>query len=135
MRGIFIFAPLLLAACAGGAQTGDRETRLTDKQSQELAKALAGKVPGRKTNCIPTYARNDLTVISNDILLYRSGNNLVYRNDVIGTCSGLTSGGTLITQSFGGDLCRGDIAHVADLRTGMLMGSCALGDFVPYRKP
>ena len=31
-------------------------------------------------------------------------------------------------------MCSGDIATVADLRTGMTVGSCTLGDFVPYTR-
>jgi hypothetical protein len=29
-------------------------------------------------------------------------------------------------------MCRGDISRVADVRTGMTVGSCAIGDFIPY---
>ena len=31
-------------------------------------------------------------------------------------------------------LCRGDIAQVVDLTNGMLVGSCVLGDFIPYTR-
>jgi hypothetical protein len=37
-----------------------------------------------------------------------------------------------VTRSSGSGLCRGDIARVADVSTGMIVGSCAVGDFIPY---
>jgi hypothetical protein len=41
----------------------------------------------------------------------------------------------LVTRQFSGSLCRGDIATVADLSSGMTVGSCVMGDFVPYTSP
>ena len=70
-------------------------------------------------------------LISDDLLLYKAGRT-VYVNRVLGRCSGLSFGRTLVTTVWGSQICRGDIARVADLSSGMLTGSCALGDFVPY---
>ena len=39
----------------------------------------------------------------------------------------------LVTRSQGSQLCRGDIGTVTDMTSGMVVGSCALGDFVPYK--
>jgi hypothetical protein len=52
-----------------------------------------------------------------------------------GSCSGLGSGHyALVTKQYG-QLCRGDIGQVMDLSTGMHVGSCVMGDFVPYVSP
>lgn len=132
MLPILLLAPVMLASCATAPQG---PPKLTEKQTQALEKALNGKVPGEKVSCIPLYRQSNLQVISDEVLLYKVSNGLVYKNEVIGRCSGLSRGDTLITQSFGGQLCRGDIARVADLMVGSLSGVCSLGDFVPYRKP
>lgn len=132
MRRMFLLAPALLCACA---TTPEAPAKLTEKQTATLEKELAGKVPGEKVSCISQVPRTDLKVISNDVLLYRVSSRLVYKNELLGTCSGLTRGDTLITKSFGSQLCRGDIARTADLTIGIPTGSCALGDFVPYRTP
>lgn len=127
-----LLVPLLLAAgCAGSYQTQP----LTEKQTARLEKELAGKVAGAPTNCISRIPQADLRVISDSVLLYRVSSRLVYRNDLIGRCTGLQRGDTLITQGYGSQICRGDIARVADLPSGMVTGSCALGDFTPYRPP
>ncbi|BBD99237.1 hypothetical protein SAMIE_1027380 [Sphingobium amiense] len=124
-------APMILAAC-----TGSYEPRpLTDKQASELDKALAGKVPGEKMSCINREPSTNLQVISNNVVLYRVSRKLVYKNELIGSCSGLASGDTLILRSYTSQMCRGDFATTANLMTGMQTGACALGDFIPYRAP
>ncbi|QGP79438.1 hypothetical protein [Sphingobium sp. CAP-1] len=131
MKPGMIWASLLLAGC-----TGSYEPRpLTDKQAAELDKALAGKVAGEKVSCINREPQTNLTVISNNVLLYRVSRKLVYRNDLIGSCSGLTHGDTMIVRSFGSQLCRGDFTTTANLQAGITTGACALGDFTPYRTP
>lgn len=126
-----MLAPLMLAGCSGSYTPAP----LTPKQTSELDKALAGKVQGEKTSCINQIPRTDMRVISNSVILYRVSRKLVYRNDLIGQCSGLTRGDALIVRSFGSQYCRGDIAQTANLTAGTLSGSCALGDFTPYRTP
>src|SRR3546814_1161482 len=68
--------------------------------------------------------RADLQVISDDVLLYKIGRT-VYVNRMMGNCSGLTNGRTLVSYVWGSQVCRGDIARVADLNVGMITGSCA----------
>jgi hypothetical protein len=131
MRAWVGMAALLLTGCVG-----DQTPRpLTPKQTAELDKALAGKVAGEKVSCINREPQSNLTVISNNVLLYRVSRKLVYKNDLIGSCNGLTYGDTMIVRSFGSQLCRGDFTSSANLMTGMITGSCALGDFTPYRTP
>jgi hypothetical protein len=128
---MLIALPVLLAACATAGMAEDPPPQLTDKQKAALDRALEGKVAGEPQNCISLTQRADLQVISDDLLLYKAGRT-VYVNRVLGRCNGLSFGGTLVTNVWGSQICRGDIARVADLSAGMLTGSCALGDFVPY---
>lgn len=131
MRGWIGMAPLLLAACTGSYEP----TPLTVKQATKLDKALAGKVAGEKVSCINREPQTNLTVISNNVLLYKVNRKLVYKNDLIGSCSGLTYGDTMIVRSYGSQMCRGDFTTTANLQTGITTGACALGDFIPYRAP
>ena len=131
MRAWIWMAPLLLAGCTGSYEPKP----LTDKQAAQLDKALAGKVAGEKQSCINREPQTNLTVISNNVLLYRVSRKLVYKNELIGSCNGLTYGDIMIVRSFGSQLCRGDFTTTASPQTGMISGSCALGDFIPYRAP
>lgn len=131
MRGWMLLAPALLAACSGSYEP----PKLTEKQASELEKALAGKVAGEKVSCVNRENQANLTAISGNVLLYRVSGRLIYRNDLIGSCSGLTRGDTLIVKTWGSQYCRGDMATSADLTSGVVTGNCALGDFTPYRTP
>ena len=131
MRAWICLTPLLLAGCTGSYEPKP----LTDKQVATLDKALAGKVAGKKVSCINRESQTSLTVVSNGVLLYRVSRKLIYRNDLIGSCNGLTYGDTMIVRSYGSQLCRGDFTTSANLMTGVTTGACALGDFVPYRAP
>ena len=99
----------------------------------KLAKELAGLVPQPAQACLPQYRSQDMIVVDDNTLLFRDGRNLVYRNNVQGGCH-IGAGDTLVTRSITSSLCRGDIAQVTDLRNHMVVGSCVLGDFIPYRR-
>ena len=133
MRSWMCLTPLMLAACTGGGEP----PRLTEKQAARLEAALEGKVAGEPLSCVSRYPAASLTAISESVLLYRVSGRLVYRNDLIGSCAGLSRGDTLIIKPTGlsSQYCRGDLVRSADLTTGSVTGGCALGSFTPYRTP
>jgi hypothetical protein len=127
--------PLLLAAAAltGCATQPPPATRSAEAQA-EFQKLIAGKVAGRPISCLQSYRSGEMVTIDNSTVAFKNGST-VYVNHLIGECSGLKSGWyTLVTRSSGPGMCRGDIADVADVRTGMVVGSCAIGDFTPYTR-
>lgn len=132
MKSFISVVPILVAAgVTACAPAGPPEPR-TPQAEAKLAQALAGKVPGAPQSCIQPYQTNETITIDDNTILFRRGST-VYRNDPPGGCSGLSSGFyTLVTRSSGTGLCRGDIAQVADVSNGMVVGSCSLSDFVPY---
>lgn len=131
MRVLPFLAPLILAGCATGQQS---PPQLTEKQAVALEKELAGKEEGKPVTCISQRPQTSFRAISDNVLLYKVSSRLIYKNEVLGTCSGLTRGSALVTQVYGSQLCRGDIARTVDFTVGIPTGSCALGDFVPYTK-
>lgn len=126
-----LFLTAALGACAVGPEPGR-----TAEAEAHLDKLIAGKVAGRPISCLPHYSANDMTVIDDGTIVFKNGRT-VYRNDFQGgTCSNLSRGHyALVTRTTGSGLCRGDIAEVRDLSAGMGVGSCVLGDFVPYSAP
>lgn len=128
--------PLLLAAAAasGCATQPPAPTRTAEAQA-EFQKLTAGRVPGAPITCLPSYRAGHMTPIDDSTVIFKDGSR-VYVNHLIGECSLLRSGFyTLVTRSSGTGLCRGDIADVADVRAGTVVGSCAIGDWVPYTRP
>lgn len=125
--------PLLLAAAVlTGCMTQPPPATRSAEAEAEFQKLIAGKVAGQPITCLPSYKRNEMVTIDDGTVAFKNGRT-VYVNKLIGECSGLDSGFyALVTNSSGPGLCRGDIARVTDVRTGMTAGSCAMGDFVPY---
>ena len=131
MRILLIAAAVTtLAAC----ETVDNQpAQRSARAQQDFDRALAGKVPGKPESCLPLRRSTDMTVIDDDTILYRDGRT-TYVNKPLGSCSNLGNGSyALVTKSTGSETCRGDIANVVDATSGVTVGTCALGDFVPYR--
>ena len=132
MRGIaLLLIGATLASCAVAPQPG-RSAR-AENRFQQL---LAGKVAGPAVSCLPSYRANDMVVIDDATIAFRDGSRRVYVANLSHSCSNLGSGHyALVTKRYGGSgLCRGDIGQVADLTTGMTVGSCVFGDFTPYER-
>ena len=134
MRNIVLAAvsTALLAACA----TAPPQPR-TAAAERHLQQLLAGKAPGAPQTCLPFRTSSDMVIIDDSTVLFRDGGRRVWRTEMRGHCSALGSGHyTLVTRSFGGQgPCGGDIAQLVDLSSGMMVGSCVWGEFVPYTRP
>lgn len=133
-----ILSLLVLASLAAGCSTTPPPPDVRSVEAQQrLDKELAELVAGPPQACLPHYRSNDMIVIDDHTLLFRDGANRVYRNNLegVGGCAMLGGPYTLVTHSVGTGLCRGDIAQVRDIRNGILVGSCAINDFIPYTRP
>lgn len=123
---------LILAGCA--TTTPEQQQARSEKYEVELAKALKGRVPAGETrSCINMRDIRSSKVVKPSTVIYEMGGGLAYRNDFGGSCVGLSDTDTMITRTPTAQLCRGDIARIADLTAGFQTGSCVFGAFVPYR--
>lgn len=117
---------LLIAAALAG-------TGLTASDTKDLDKALAGRVAGKPVACLST-ASAEPQVIGNSILLYRDGAR-VWRNDLPAACPGLDEDAIIVTEVYGGQVCRNDQFYTLRRGGGMTPGPrCRLGTFVPWDK-
>ena len=129
-----ILATALLALAAGCTQGPQPEPTLGLREAVALEKALAGKVAGEPVACIAAYNSSELRALGDNVLVYRANKNLIYRNNLVGSCNGLARGDILVlTRTIPSQYCRGDMAQVVDAQIGMMRGACSLGSFVPYR--
>jgi len=126
-----LIAGAVLASCTTGPPAPTY--RSADKQ-RELQMLLAGKAPQAPISCLPHFRSGDMRVIDDETIAFRDGSKRTYVAHMPGGCSNLGTGHyALVTRQVGSaDLCRGDIAQVVDTLNGMLVGSCAFGDFTPY---
>ena len=128
---IFMLATAVVGLCA--CATASEPAQRSASAQRQFDSALAGKLPGKAEKCLPTYRSNDMTIIDDNTILFRDGRT-VYVNHPLGGCNNLQqSGRALVTKNFGPQLCRGDLATVIDNTSGMSVGACSLGDFVPYK--
>ena len=128
---------ILIIACAAtmiaGCETATEPMGRTDRAQATYERALAGKTAGRAEKCLPLHRSRDMEKIDDTTILFRDGST-TYVNTTLGACNGMGDQSyALVTRNVGPQLCRGDIATVTDMTSGMTVGSCALGDFVPYR--
>lgn len=133
MRRLFLLAATVatVAGCAPGY-----DERISPRAAMRFDAELAGRVPGRPQNCLPSRSTANVVAARGGTLIFRDGG-AVYANETRGGCSAAADNHyTLVTESFGSALCSGSLARVVDLTAnGVLRGSCVLGDFTPYRRP
>lgn len=131
MRSICLLAA---AAAVAGCSTAPDPGRSAEAEAH-LQRLIGDRVAGAPVSCISGSRANNMIVIDEGRIAFRDGAR-VYVNDFRGgTCSRLGSGfHALLTRRFGSGMCSGDIADVIDTASGMTVGSCVLGDFVPYSR-
>lgn len=133
MRWVIVGMALMTVAAS---TSSDRRAAEEAKAQAALAQELAGLVPGKPQNCIDQFVVRDASTISfGDTLVYRA-NGARYVTHTNG-CSGIggNQDNILITRTPSTQLCSGDIATTVDRVSRVQTGSCAFGDFTPYRKP
>lgn len=132
MRWLALVIPVLLAGCAANA--GAPPDAASPKQLAEIADALKGLTAGEPRSCIDQTRVTNVRKFEGTILYLYSPRE-IYRNDVKGGCSGLRYGDTIVSRTPTTQLCRGDIIRtVTPSNPSMPSGSCALGEFVPYKR-
>ena len=125
MKRSFLVPVTLLSACAA-----PQPTPAPPREAAELV----GRTAGPAQNCIPITRTEALRVADGDghILLYGRGRTIWATN--LGAGCGFSPNDVLITQTFSGRYCRGDIVRSTDGISNIPGQSCALGDFVPYTR-
>jgi hypothetical protein len=106
-----------------------------ERAQTQLAKALAGRVPGPPQRCLASFRTRDMQVIDDNTILFHQGRTVYVQRPPNG-CPGISSGSrTLVTRPLGStELCAGDFNYTVDLRTGVRGGACVFGPFVPYTR-
>lgn len=127
MRGLLILVAAVLAAAP--AASADRT-----KDAAALARATAGRVAGAPVDCLDRRRSNDFQIAGRN-LIFRVSPRLTYVNQVSPGCEIGAPRQALVFRSPSSQLCRGDIAESVDPVAGAGLGSCALGQFVPYERP
>lgn len=130
--------PLLAAAALGGCMAAPPPgAAIVDPKAQtRLAELLAGKVAGQPQSCLPSWRTHDMAVIDDRTIVFRETAGRAWVMHPQNDCNLLSAGPyALVTRTSTTQLCRGDIGQVVDTLSGAMVGSCVMGDFVPYTRP
>lgn len=128
--------PLLLLAAVGACSTAPPPPTRDARAEATLARWLKGKVPGAPQACLPSWRGRQMKVIDESTIAFREGSNRVWIQRTQNPCNLLGVGSyALLTRSTQPNLCRGDIGTVVDTLNGTTVGSCVMGDFIPYAPP
>ena len=122
--------PLLaLIFVAAGAMAAD-----SDSDARDLAKALAGRTPGKPFNCVDPSWAGTPQIIGNRTLIYRATGRTL-RNDLPDACPGLDTDSIIVNEMHGSQLCSGDLFYTLERGSRIPGPRCRLGKFTPYEKP
>lgn len=132
LRFALPLAALILSSCTATPAQLAREEDDAARTQAKLDKRLAGYAPTGTTDCIrPLNAGVD---IYGDTLVYRDSGTRLYKTTTSGGCFGLQRDDIIVTKSFNGQLCRGDLVRTVDRTNGFPSGACAFGDFTIYTR-
>lgn len=126
-------AMLLVGGSAALSADNGYRARQEARDRAELTRALTGLTPGKPTSCIDQH-RIAGTQRIGDTILYKYSRREVYRADTDGGCFGLRRGDAIVSRTYSGRLCSGDILSTVDFQTHVNSGSCTVREFVPYRR-
>src|SRR3712207_2383217 len=128
MRSIPAFLAAALVLAAAPAET---KPRLSGEA--ELAREIEGRVAGEPVKCLPFHRIHSSRIIDDTAIVYDVGS-VLYVNRPRAGRESLDRWDTLVTRTFGSQLCSTDVVQLYDAGARMPTGMVFLGEFVPYRK-
>ena len=124
-----VAAVLAIAACAAPAP------EISAAEQAGLDAALAGRTAGTPQDCVSTNLLRGNRSFGEGVILFEGlSRGIVYVNRPPAGCPQLDQHRALRYEAHTNRLCRGEIVTIFDPSSGVIYGSCSLGDFVPYRR-
>jgi hypothetical protein len=127
-----VLGSLLMAAAGCAAQA---PPAMTAAQQSDFDKVIANRTAGPAQTCVSQrLLRGNKTYGEGVIVFEGTTNSTVYVNRPPYGCPELRWDRALRTRTTTDQLCSNDVVTVFDPVAKMEYGSCALGDFIPYRR-
>ena len=102
---------------------------------EQIAKAIAGRVAGKPTDCIWQRDIRSSHIVDGTAILYEMSNGTIIVNRPTSGAGFLHRDLALITRTYSDQLCNIDIVTLYDTAARFERGSIGLGPFVPYPRP
>jgi hypothetical protein len=127
-------ATLAIAGCTGtGTSTGS--TASAGSAASNRTDPMALKVTGETQRCIPNRNNVSTTPAGQNVLMFRTGANSWFRNELRSACTPLRDNRALVFRNASSQHCELDLFDVVDLSTRTNFGTCSLGRFTPVEVP
>lgn len=138
MRSVIPFIAIAaVAGCTAAPPPPPPLAALTTQQQAELNRLIGDKVAGTPQSCLPSYRAEDMRAINDRTIVFRDSPGRAWVMHPQDECNLISGPGpyALVTRTPTTQLCRGEIAQVVDTVSGATVGSCVIGDFIPYVRP
>ena len=106
---------------------------LQERGEADLARQLAGRVPGKPVNCLSLSRIDGSNIVDGTAILYRGVGSTIWVNRPRGA-EMLREDDLPVQFVYGSDLCKLDQVKLLDRSTQMERGFVGLGEFVPYTR-
>ena len=118
-----------------GEDKDDKESRAERLTRERTAAFLKRYEPTGKTmRCVPMRPLRGSQALDDQTIVFETlGRSKAYRNRLLSPCIRLLQEDRFIFDTFGTQLCQGEILTVIDV-FGIPWGSCALGPFEVYKR-
>ncbi|WP_448503228.1 hypothetical protein [Sphingomonas sp.] len=123
-------AATILVGCAS---TPERQAEQAARAKADLARTLAGRVAGKPQTCLPVDLRDGPRIIAPDTLIYGETRGRLWLVRAKG-CPFLRNDDIVITEVFGGRLCRNDLFRTLPRTGGIPSPVCRFGEFTPWQR-
>lgn len=135
MKYLLITAALIgLTGCMSTAEDRARAADAEARGAAELSERLAGLSPsGDVRSCIPRSTIREVKPVGNKMVFQRVRDQ-IYVNDVTPGCERSLDDVLVFQSSNGSSYCSGDIVTLRARSSGMVSGSCSLGEFTLYER-
>ncbi len=136
---IALAAAALTAGCAydGDTQSSASASRTAevDYRGRTLAQVLEGRRAERPRSCVSSRELGGNEGFGENVILFRGQtNSVVFVNRPTAGCPEIGPGRAIRVRTPSAQICSGEIIDVFDPVAGFDFGSCALGEFTPYRR-
>ncbi len=120
---------LLLLAMPLGVHAAPKDEAAVTVDVRELP------ATGETRQCLAVRDVQQTRIVGKETILFRTGANRWFRNDLKSPCPGLRDDRILVFRASAGSICEMDVVDIVDGQSRINHGFCGLGRFTPVALP
>jgi hypothetical protein len=125
---------VISTALLGSACMAQLPPPSSPQAESQLADRLGSRMPTQPVSCIRSQNLGSAEWIDEGTLLFRGPAGTLYVNRTRSACPRKGAFSYIRTRAISSNICSGEIIEVVDRGGNISRGTCALGDFTPYKR-